>query len=201
MSIQILSVSGSNQQLLSYLELCICHVLRLRAVLPENFFINENYLGITVWRVSDSFDKNYLEGVTTVLRGWIRLKQVHCLELILYESLSEKLVEKWVFSLDYKDQQIAVKASEDSISAAFKEIEIQIQLCMLPMAAPLSYDILFKVNEGANLEPTLEPALSRDVSSSQLTEVPLGNIQTGSHSLRQSCFTKMDVNTSNSSST
>ena len=196
MSIQVLSVSGSNQQMLIYLELCISHILRLRAVIPENCFHNENYLEMTVWRLSDSFDKNYLEEVISVLRGWIRSKQVHCLELILYESLSEELVEKWVFSLDYRDKQVSVKASENSISAAFKDIEIQTQLCMLPLAADLSYDILFKVNEAANLEPSLEPALSRDISSSELTEVPLGNIQTSSHCLNQSCFTKMDVNTS-----
>ena len=196
MSIQILSVSGSNQQMLTYLELCICHVLRLRAVLPENYFINENYLEMTVWKLSESFDKNYLEEVISMLRGWIRSKQVHCIELILYESLSEKLVEKWVFSLDYKDKQVTMKASENSISTAFKDIEIQTQLCMLPLAAELSYDILFKVNEGTNLEPTLEPALSRDTFSSELTEVPLGNIQTSSHSLSQACFTKMDVSTS-----
>ncbi|KAI6646442.1 Mitotic spindle assembly checkpoint protein MAD2A [Oopsacas minuta] len=193
MSMQVFSVSGSNQQMLTYLELCICHILKLRSVLPESSFYNENYLEMVVSKLSDSFDKNFLDDAISVLRGWIQSKHVHCIELILYESLNESIVEKWDFSLDYTDKQVSIRNTENSISAAFKDIELKTQLCMLQLPSKLSYDIIFKVNESATLEKSLKQTTVMDNSTSDLTEVPFGNIITSSHTLKQSCFTAMDT--------
>ena len=193
MSMQIFSVTGSNQQMLNYLELCICRILKLRSVLPNDSFYDENYLEMVVNKLSESFDRNYLDEVMSVLHGWIQTKQVHCIELVLYESLNESVVEKWIFCLDYNDKQISIQNSESSICAAFKDIELKAQMCMVPLPPNLAYDVMFKINESATLEKTLEPIPPHCISAANLAEVQFGNILTSSHTLKQSCFTPADT--------
>ena len=149
---------------------------------------------MVVSRLSEPFDKDFLERVVHSLKNWLPAKQVHRLDLDIYNALSEKLMEKWIFNLDYFPADKQVQNSTSDIPSIFKDIETKTQLCMLPLGDELTYDISFKVDGDVLqcLEPATEPCLEPCLESeSDFTEVQFASIRTGSHCLSQSCFSLM----------
>lgn len=196
--------AGSVSQITSYLEYCICHILKLRGVLDDDCFQSANVFNMSVFKISSTtlLHYTYINDVITYIKGAINERNLSDLQLCIHDKLTEALLEVWSFNIGYSsvdDESIepsSLLKIEQEISASLRDMELKIQLAMSPFDNKcLTYDILFQTSNTESIPHFLEVTLPINTTpNTPDNTTTLSCVSTAYHNVEYSCFNYINKN-------
>ncbi|PNF38536.1 Mitotic spindle assembly checkpoint protein MAD2A [Cryptotermes secundus] len=133
------TLKGSSDLVKEYLDYGINSILYQRGIYPAETFVPAEHFGITMYMSTDEKIKSFLKSVLEQIRDWLCQKKMQKVSLIISNSATKEVLERWDFKVQYEGDGNATESGKTVGNKDFTLIQKEIRSVLRQISGTVSF--------------------------------------------------------------
>ncbi|ETN66541.1 mitotic spindle assembly checkpoint protein mad2 [Anopheles darlingi] len=107
----VITLEGSSKIIAEYLRYAINSIIFQRGIYPAKEFEKYNRYGVLLYISKNEGVKRFLDAILPNIQAWCGQKLVISIMLVVYNSLTKEVAERWEFNIKYEKDGIQYESA------------------------------------------------------------------------------------------